>query len=104
MNIKDARRKVGTKNQLLIYKIILCDYRKRHTNLGVAWINYEKAYDMVPHNNGSIVVKMDGSLLEEKSSFRMLGLNFSSRLDWGSYIISIAKIIIFNLFYGVSFS
>ena len=35
---------------------------------------------------------MDGSVLEEKSSFRMLGLTFSSKLPWGSYIISIAKI------------
>ena len=34
---------------------------------------------------------MDGSVLEEKSSFRMLGLTFCSKLDWGSYIISIAK-------------
>ena len=34
---------------------------------------------------------MDGSTLEEKSSFKMLGLTFSSKLDWGSYIISIAK-------------
>ena len=43
------------------------------------------------NNNGSIDVKMDGSVLEEKSSFEVLGLNFSSKLDWGSYIISIAK-------------
>ena len=35
--------------------------------------------------------KMDGSVLEEKSSCKMLGLTFSSKLDWGSYIISIAK-------------
>ena len=42
-------------------------------------------------NTGSIDVKMDGSILEEKSSFKMLGLTFSSKLDWGSYIISIAK-------------
>ena len=34
---------------------------------------------------------MDGSVLEEKSSFKMLGLTFSSKLDWGSYITSIAK-------------
>ena len=34
---------------------------------------------------------MDGSVLEGKSSFKMLELTFSSRLDWGSYIISIAK-------------
>ena len=43
------------------------------------------------NNTGSIDVKMDGSVLEEKSSFKMLGLTFSSKLDWGSYIISIAK-------------
>ena len=34
---------------------------------------------------------MDGSVLEEKSFFRMLGLTFFSKLDWSSYIISIAK-------------
>ena len=34
---------------------------------------------------------MRGSILEEKSSFKMLGLTFCSKLDWGSYIISIAK-------------
>ena len=34
---------------------------------------------------------MDGSALDEKSSFKMLGLTVSSKLDWGSYIISIAK-------------
>ena len=43
------------------------------------------------NNNGSIDVKMDGSVLEEKSSFKMLGLTFSSKLDWSSYMISIAK-------------
>ena len=42
-------------------------------------------------NTGAIGVKMDGSVLEEKSSFKMLGLIFSSKLDWGSYIVSIAK-------------
>ena len=39
-------------------------------------------------------MKIDGSVLEEKSSFKMLkmlGLTFSSKLDWGSCIISIAK-------------
>ena len=34
---------------------------------------------------------MDGSVLEEKSSFKMLGLTFSSKLDWGPYSVSIAK-------------
>ena len=44
-----------------------------------------------PNNTGAIVVKIDGSDLEEKSSFKMLGLTLSSKLDWRSYIISTAK-------------
>ena len=60
-------------------------------------------------NTGTIDVKMDESVLEEKSSFKMLGLTFFSKLDWGSYIISTAKtaskkIGSFNSFYEVSFS
>ena len=43
------------------------------------------------NNTGAIDVKMDGSVLEEKPSFKMLGLTFSSKLHWGSYIISTAK-------------
>ena len=42
-------------------------------------------------NTGAIDVKMDGSILEEKTSFKMLGLTFSSKLDWSFYIVSIAK-------------
>ena len=43
------------------------------------------------NNNGSIDMKMDGSILEQKSSFKMLVLTFSSKLDWGSHNISVAK-------------
>ena len=32
-------------------------------------------------NTGAIDAKMNGSVLEEKSSFNMLGLTFSSKLD-----------------------
>ena len=42
-------------------------------------------------NTGAIDVKMDGSALDGKSSFKMLGLIFSSKLDWCSYVIFIAK-------------
>ena len=38
------------------------------------------------NNTSAIDVKMDWSVLEEKSSFKMLGLTFSSKLDWGSYL------------------
>ena len=43
------------------------------------------------NNIGSIDVKMDKSVLEGKSSLKVLGLTFSSKLDWGFYIMSIAK-------------
>ena len=43
------------------------------------------------NNTGSIDLKTNRSVLEEKSSFKMLGLTFSSKLDWGSYIICIPK-------------
>ena len=40
-----------------------------------------------------LISLVDGSLLEEKSSFKMLELSFSSKLDWSSYIVSIAKTV-----------
>ena len=42
-------------------------------------------------SSSAIDVKMGGCVLEEKTSFKILGLTFSSKLDWGSYIVSIAK-------------
>ena len=44
------------------------------------------------NNNGFIDVKMDGSVLEEKSTFKMLGLTFSSKLDWGSLLSLLLKL------------
>ena len=42
--------------------------------------------------SNSTGVKMDGCVLEEKiKSLKMLGLIFSPKMDWVSYIISIAK-------------
>ena len=38
----------GTKDQLLIDKTVLNDCKRRHNNLGMVWINYKKAYDLVP--------------------------------------------------------
>ena len=30
--------------------MLLNDCKKRNTNLGMAWIDYKKAYDMIPHS------------------------------------------------------
>ena len=44
------------------------------------------------NNNGAIDVKMDGSVLDEKSSFKMLGLTFSSKLEWGLTLSLLLKL------------
>ena len=43
------KKQQGGKDQLMD-KTILCNCRKRHKNLGMAWIDYKEAYDMVPHS------------------------------------------------------
>ena len=43
------------------------------------------------NNTDSIDLRMDVSVFEEKSSFKILRLTFSSELDWGTYVIFIAK-------------
>ena len=58
------------------------DFNARKTQL----VSFDRS-----NNNGSIDVKMYGSVLKEKSCFQMQGLTFSPKLDCGSYIIFIAK-------------
>ena len=43
-------------------------------------------------NTGTIDVKMDGSILEAKTSFKMLGLTFSSELDWALTLSLLLKL------------
>ena len=40
----------GTKDQLLIDKTVLKDCKKRHNDLSMAWIDYKKEHNFVPHN------------------------------------------------------
>lgn len=51
VKIKENERKKlrGNKDQLVIDKMALKDCKRRHTNLSAAWIDYRKAYNMVPH-------------------------------------------------------
>ena len=69
----------------------------RHCGLGQKWlVDFNAGKTQLvsldrSNNTGAIDVKKDGSVLEEKSSFKMQRLTFSSKLDWDSHIISIAK-------------
>ena len=40
----------GCKDQLMISKLIYEDCRRRNRNLSIAWIDYQKAFDSVPHS------------------------------------------------------
>jgi hypothetical protein len=40
----------GCKDQLLLSKAILKDSKKRRKNLNMTWIEYQKAFDSVPHS------------------------------------------------------
>ena len=40
----------GTKDQLLIDKMILKHCKRKQRALGMAWVDFKKAYDMVPHS------------------------------------------------------
>ncbi len=44
------KRSRGTKDQLLIDKAVLRDVRAKKRCLAMAWIDYRKAYDMLPHS------------------------------------------------------
>ena len=43
-------------------------------------------FQLKSNNLGAIDIKINGSVLQEKSSFKMLLLHFFFELDWGSYI------------------
>ena len=44
------RQKRGTKDQLLIDKMVIRKCRRRLTNVAMWWIDYNKACDMIPHS------------------------------------------------------
>ena len=45
-----CKNSYGTKDQLLINKMITENSRRAQKNLSMVWIDYKKAYDSVPHN------------------------------------------------------
>ena len=44
------RKSRGTKDQLLIDKMIMKHAKRKQRNLRMTWIDYKKAYDSVPHS------------------------------------------------------
>ena len=46
----ERKKSRGTKDQLLIDKTILKEVKRLKKNVVMSWIDYKKAYDMVPHS------------------------------------------------------
>ena len=54
------KRSRGTKDQLVIDKAIMAEARRKKRFLGMAWVDYKKAYDMVPTSWLLEVIEMVG--------------------------------------------
>ena len=46
----NRRKSRDTKDQLLIYKIIQRNAKRRKANQHVAWVDYKKGFDSLPHS------------------------------------------------------
>ena len=62
-------------------------------NLARKWLANSNAGKTRSNSNGVYDVKLNGSVLEKKTCFKMMGLHFFSKLDWGSCMVSIAKTV-----------
>ena len=59
---KGCRQKSrDTKDQLLIDKTVIKNCKRWKTNLNIAWIDFRKAYDMVPHSRMIKSLKLVGA-------------------------------------------
>ena len=59
--------------------------KKKHTNLGVTWIDYKKAYDMIPHS------RILESLGLEQVSENIVELSRKSMETWNTNLTSCAE-------------
>lgn len=51
----------GTKDQLYTDKMVLNEVKSRKKNIAMAWIDYKKAYDIMPHSWILKTVKLSGA-------------------------------------------
>ena len=72
----------GTKNQLLIDKAVIRNCKRRKTNLNIAWIDFRKAYDMVPQAWITKALKLI------RAAPGVIALLKSSMTDWKTELIS----------------
>ena len=72
----------GTKNQLLIDKAVIRNCKRRKTNLNMAWVDFRKTYDMVPH----VWIIKALKLIDAASN--VIALLKSTMTDWNTELIT----------------
>ena len=93
----------GTKDQLCIDKAILKNCKRRHTNMCMSWIDFKKAYDMVPHSWILETLRMFG-VAENLINFIEASMpNWSTNLFCNNNLLGNVKIKR-GIFQGDSFS
>ncbi|XP_037787453.1 uncharacterized protein LOC119583012 [Penaeus monodon] len=82
----------GTKDQLLIDKMIVKNCKIRLTSLDVAWIDYRKAYDMVPHSWIEKCMNMFGVAVNVRSFISESMKHWNTELNAGQNRLGNVKI------------
>ena len=84
---KGCRRKSRrTKDQLLIDKMVLADCKRKHKNVAMAWVEYKKAYDVVPHS--LIIESLKMAQVAESPLCRRCG----SKGETVAYVVSVSPV------------
>ena len=72
----------GTRDQLFIDKVVIRNCKRRKTNLNMVWVNFTKAYDMVPHTWVIKALNLIGV------APNVIVLLKSTMIDWKTELIS----------------
>ena len=70
------RNSRGTKDQLLIDKLVIRNCKRRQIWLGMAWVDYKKAYDMIPHS--CVDHQMSANVWSSREYHRVIGKKYES--------------------------
>ena len=71
----------GTNDQLLIDKAVISNCKKKKTNLNMAWVDFRKTYDIVPH---AWKIK---ALKPRSAKPKAIALLSSTMIDWKTELI-----------------
>ena len=86
------RRTRGTKDHLMLDKTLLRDSKKRSTNVAMGWIDYQKAYDMLPHSWIIQTMELTGMATNVISLMKRSMQTWNTRLEYLGEEIAVVDI------------